>query len=833
MSDWITITIDGKEVQAKQGELLTEAAARAGITIPVFCSHPKLDPLGACRMCLVEAEGRRGKALVTACTTPVSDGAVFYYNSERAKDAREGTLELILANHPLDCPICDKGGECDLQDQAMEHGPAKSHYWEEKRHKGKNYPLSDLIVLDQERCVLCWRCIRYLDQWEDKPQLGLFNRGSASVIDKFPSSDLDAYTSGNIIDMCPVGALTNRLTRFQFRPWSLEHTDSICTQCGMGCNLRIDTRDFRLRRNVARVNKDVNDEWICDKGRFATGFVTSPERLTQPLLRIDGELKPATWLEALQRVVDGLKLVVDQHGAASVGGIGSAKLSNEANYLLGKFMRGLIGSNNIDFREGSALKADRRGITSLNDARDADLIVLMGVDPAEEMPVLANFLKRAAKRNNAPVIIVHSRRIEMTKYPGVFFNPAPGEEPQVFDALTRATLQARGEAIPEWLQAADEQDAAVKQAVDLLLKAENPFIIYGADYAWGYGSQAIVQALTNWIVASGYGERLGFLHNQANAVGAADMGLLPDQLPGHQALSDDAVRKQLEALWQTALPTQPGLGYSGMIASAIGRIKALYIMGADPVGEKPSTQKELSSLDFLVVQDMFLTPTAQLADVVLPAASYVESTGTFTNTERRVQAAPQAAHEIGESLPDWMILMHLARHYAPEKADAWRTASPEAIFAEITQVVPQYADLTWQALGDSGQQWDWNALAVEHALTAYPPADPAPMDKTFNMHLIVGSLLWDDGNVFAATEQMANLGHKAAWLHPADAEALDVGEGGVIAVRSRAATLELALHVSSAIKPGCVFVPFSLENAPVGDLFDEFGPRTTVAVYRI
>ncbi|RUA15905.1 MAG: NADH-quinone oxidoreductase subunit G, partial [Clostridia bacterium] len=195
MTDWITITIDGKEVQAKQGELLTEAAARAGIHIPVFCSHTKLDPLGACRMCLVEAEGRRGKALVTACTTPVSDGGTYLYNSEKAVDARQGTLELLLINQPLDCPICDKGGECPLQDQTMEHGPGKSHFWEPKRHKAKHYPLSDRIILDQERCILCWRCIRYLKEWEDKPQLGLFYRGGKTVIDKFPEGELSAYTS--------------------------------------------------------------------------------------------------------------------------------------------------------------------------------------------------------------------------------------------------------------------------------------------------------------------------------------------------------------------------------------------------------------------------------------------------------------------------------------------------------------------------------------------------------------------------------------------------------------------------------------------------------------
>jgi len=256
-------------------------------------------------------------------------------------------------------------------------------------------------------------------------------------------------------------------------------------------------------------------------------------------------------------------------------------------------------------------------------------------------------------------------------------------------------------------------------------------------------------------------------------------------------------------------------------------------MGADPVGEKPSSKKELSNLEFLVVQDMFLTETARLADVVLPAASYVESNGTFTSTERRVQAAPQAARSVGDSLPDWTILMHLARRYAPDKAEMWRTASAPAVFEEIARVVPQYAGLSWDILGDEGRQWNRDALSVPREMAAYPALEPAPTDKTFNMRLVSGNLLWDEGNVFAATERMANLGHKAAWLHPDDAAALDLNEGDMVAVRSRAASLELPLHISRQMKPGTVFVPFSLKDAPVGELFDEYGQRTIVAVHRV
>ncbi len=835
MTDWITITIDGQEIKAKPGERLTKAAKRAGINIPVFCGHPKLDPLGACRMCLVESETRRGKALITACTTPVRDGDVYYYNSERARDARKGTLELILINHPLDCPICDKGGECPLQDQTLEHGPGHSHFWEEKTHKAKHYPLSDLIMLDQERCIVCWRCIRYLQEWEDKPQLGLFHRGGKTVIDKFPGGKLDAATSGSIIDICPVGALTNRLARFSYRPWEMDKTNSICTHCAQGCNLRIDSRSNRVRRNVARENMAVNDEWICDKGRFATAFSYHPERLQQPLARINGKLEPVSWQEAIQQVVAGLKNAAQNHGPESVGALGSAKLSNEANYLLGKFMRSIVGTNHVDFREGSAMVADPRGIPALSDVHDADLIVLMGTDPAEEMPVLANFIKRAVKRRGAKLVMVHNRRSELSRYADLMLTPMPGQEVACFDALTRHTLQGRGEALPEWLAETDEawDTDDVRQAAQWLREAQKPFIVYGNDFAWGKGAYDIVTALTNWAVAAGHGERLGFLHAQANAQGAADVGLLPTTLPGHRSLSDDAARKEIEALWQCRLPRQPGLGYSAMIAAAdAGHLKAMYIMGADPVGEKPSHAEALNKLDFLVVQDLFLTETAIRADVVLPAASYVESEGTFTNTERRVQRTPRAVKPVGKSVSDWAILMHLAQAWWGGLPAGWQTHTIQEVFAEITKAAPPYAGMSWEDLGDSGQQWPRAAVQLDRQLRSHDPGFD-PTDRKYPFHLILGNQLWDQGTMLAATTEMASLGVKAALLHPDDADALGLEAGDRIRLRSGGGEIVATVALDDRIVPGSVFVPFSLLASPVGELFDRFGQRTAVAISKL
>ena len=294
----ISVTIDGQEIRCAEGCTIYDAASAAGIHIPTFCNHEKLVPVGACRMCLVEVEGARG--LVTSCSTPARDGMIVrVHTSPEAVKARKANIEFLLTNHPLDCPVCDKGGECPLQDQALQDGPGQSRYVEEKRHKNKRYPLGELIVLDQERCVLCWRCIRFLDEWADDHELDLFDRGANTRLDTFPGRSLTSKWQGNTIDLCPVGALTSRAFRFEARVWELTNTPGICGLCSAGCNITMGVKNNQLRRITPRENPDVNDAWICDKGRFAHGFVGHPDRLQTPMIRRDGELCPATWEEAL------------------------------------------------------------------------------------------------------------------------------------------------------------------------------------------------------------------------------------------------------------------------------------------------------------------------------------------------------------------------------------------------------------------------------------------------------------------------------------------------------------------------------------------------------
>ena len=439
MPDLVNVTIDDIKVTVPAGMLVVDAAKAAGIEIPVFCSHPKLDPLGACRMCIVEFPGPRGSRLDTACTVRVSEGMAVRTDTEQVKKVREANLGFILINHPLDCPICDKGGECPLQDQTMAYGPGVSQFVEVKREKQKHYPISDLIMLDQERCILCWRCIRYLEQWEDKPQLGLFERGGDTVIDTFPGQQVDAKTSGNICDICPVGALTNRVSRFRYRPWEIKKTPSVCTLCPVGCNVRLDERAHALRRIVARENMAVNDEWICDKGRFLHQYVDHPDRLKTPLVREGGELRPATWDEALGQIVEALSAIgSDACGPSAIGGIASARVSNEAAYLFQKYFRALVGTNNVDFSDGSAVRAQTTGLSSITDIAKSDLIVLVGFDPSEAAPLLDLHIKRAVRRAGAKLLIINPRRIELAKYPGAYLPVLPGNEAVALNELAVA-----------------------------------------------------------------------------------------------------------------------------------------------------------------------------------------------------------------------------------------------------------------------------------------------------------------------------------------------------------------------------------------------------------
>ncbi|HEU5349104.1 MAG TPA: NADH-quinone oxidoreductase subunit NuoG, partial [Ktedonobacterales bacterium] len=404
----VTITIDGREISVPPGTLVWEAARRLGIEIPIYCYHPKMDPLGACRMCFVEVKGMPKP--MTACTTTVMPNMVVSTDSPMVKKSRRGTLEFLLINHPLDCPICDKGGECDLQDFTLRYGPGASRFDLSKRHFPKPVPVSDQILLDRERCITCHRCVRFCQEVAMEDGLVTLERGFRTEVGVEVDAPFDSIFSGNVVEMCPVGALTAKSFRFVTRPWELQRTASVCGLCSVGCNVSVDVRVNKLMRQYSRTNDSIDEGFLCDRGRWDMNLVNSPERLRTPMIRKNGQLEPATWDEALRMVGQRLRDVVSQHGATAVGGIGSTHTTNEEAYLFQKLMRAGLGTNNVDHYHGRFPAIERNGLPwvwtdSIAGLEKASVIVLLGTDTYHRQPIIDLRIRRAIRKGTRVYVV--------------------------------------------------------------------------------------------------------------------------------------------------------------------------------------------------------------------------------------------------------------------------------------------------------------------------------------------------------------------------------------------------------------------------------------------
>ncbi len=704
----IHLTIDDKPVEVPAGTLVWAAAQKAGIEIPIYCYHPKMPPLGACRMCFVEIE-KLPKPPQTACTTPVSEGMVVHTKTEKVLKARRGTLEFLLINHPLDCPICDKAGECDLQDFTQRHGPGGTRFDVYKRHYPKPIPVSNDVFLDRERCILCQRCTRFSSEISMDNGLVMINRGFRMEVGTAPDHAFDSIFSGNTVEICPVGALTASSYRFKARPWELKRVPSVCNNCSVGCNVRVDVRVDRIMRQMSRNNDDVDDGWLCNRGRWDFGFVNNPQRLRTPLIRRNGSLAPASWEEALAYVASRLKDIIGKHGAQSVGGIGSTRTTNEEAYLFQKFLRQVVGTPNVDHHHGN-FPGPRDTLTgkpwmmtsSIADLEQASHIVLIASDPYQQQPVLNLRLKKAM-RKGAKIYIINSQVTELDRFEKTFAVKKITVPEHAEGAATKVLLKyaLHNDAVPADSYASvrtqvKREDVAIstseasfgaevtqqlQQLAGELVGAKGAIILYDEMATLDAGNEnlaADVQALavvTHNIDRPGTG--VGPLFRDANSLGARDMGLLPDSLPGYQPASE------------------VGKPYAELLSSP--QIKALFVMGANPARHLPKPELP-STLEFIVVQDIVLTETAQQADVVLPAVTYAEKEGSMTNVDHHVQAVRSALRPLPGARADWQILVELANRMGHD----WNYLSPRDILLEIADNNPLYAGLTWEDLGLQG-----------------------------------------------------------------------------------------------------------------------------------
>lgn len=648
----VNITVDGKKLAVPAGTLLIEACKSVGIEVPSFCYYPGLSLQGACRMCLVKIE--KMPKLQTACTTVVTEGMVVSTEIDEVRQARKAMLELVLANHPLDCPVCDAGGECELQDMTFSYGAAESKLIDIKNHKDEQQ-WSPVVYFDRPRCIMCYRCVRVCGEGMDVWALGTANRGSAQLIMPNHGDYLECEECGMCIDICPVGALTSGAYRYKTRPWEMKHVGTTCTHCADGCKTTLGVRrsptGMQIVRGDNRDKSGINGDFLCIKGRYAFDFAGHDDRIRQPLIRKDGRHVPCTYDEAYELIALRLKEIREQHGGKAIGVIGSNRTSNEENYLLQKFARLVLGTNNIDHHRtadypafAAALAGKKDATASMRDVFNAPAILLIGNNPTEQHPLLAWQIRNNVRLHRARLYVVNSSPIKLRRQAASFTQIPAGSEPQV------AAFLAGDDAASSALLGGETTRESLNTVRDKLRGEQNLVIIFGSELR-GRDIENLVRFGTTIS-----GAKFICLGDYANSRGAADMGLYPDLLPGYVPVGSGM---RFHEEWGASLPTEPGLNLLQMMEAAKnGSLKALYVVGSNPVRRYNIDPFALSKT-FVVVQDMFLTETALLAEVILPAANAYEKSGTFTNTCGDLQLLKKAG-DISTTKSDFEMLVRVA-----------------------------------------------------------------------------------------------------------------------------------------------------------------------------
>ncbi len=784
----VTIQIDGEERQVPARQLLIKAAEDTGTYIPRFCWHPRMKPVGMCRMCLVEVETPRGTMLTTSCTMPVNDGMVVDTQSAVVTKAQEGILEFLLINHPLDCPVCDRGGECPLQDQTMAYGPGESRFVEEKRHYEKPIEISDVVLLDRERCILCARCTRFSDEVSGDPLIEFTERGGNTQVLTFPDEPFASYFSGNTVQICPVGALTAKPFRFRARPWDLEAVESVSLVDSVHSKVSVQSSQNEVVRINGVDNDPTNHGWLSDKDRFIYQHLHSPDRLTVPMLKTGDGMVETTWGHALDVVAERLGSF---HGTA-VAGLGGAQGTNEEAYAFGKFLRTCIVTPHLDSQMGDGLDphllvaTERRA--AIDDIDRASTILLWAGDLKEELPVLYLRVRRAARELGAKLIVIHPRRTGLDDVAAHKITYRPGEGPEVLRKLA----------------AGAEGYTEVREA----LSAGPVVAIVGRTGLTEDGRLAESVAA----FASGLPEA-GVLPvvRRANTYGALDMGLAPTLLPGRVAVDDQAGRSSLEKVWGP-LPEPAGRDATAILEGLVGgELEALVLYGADPVRDHPDTSLAREALDtaqFVVALDLFLTDSSSRADVVLPVEGFAETEGTATNLEGRVQKVNQLLPGPGQTREAWSVLDELARRMGGQLG----AQTAEALSKEIATVAPAYRGVSWDRLdwgdGRSGLllPLDDGTQPLQHS-----PQDAGLIAGGGRLALHYARVLYDDGVRNRMSPSLAALQPGPfVGLHPRDAAALAVGAADVVRVVGDHGSIEVPVVIDPTLAEGAAYVPANL-----------------------
>ena len=837
----VNITVNGQPVEAAPGEWVIAAAERSGVYIPHFCYHPRMNSVGMCRMCIVDIDTGRGPALQPSCMVAVSEGMVVDTTTDQTRKAQDGVLEFLLLNHPLDCPVCDKGGECPLQDQTMAYGPGESRFVEEKRHFEKPIPVNDVVYLDRERCILCDRCTRFADEVAGDPLITFQGRGDQTQVNTFPDLPFASYFSGNTVQICPVGALTAVPYRFKARPWDLTEVESTFPN-PMGDRVVVQASRDQVLRYQGVDSDAVNWGWLTDKDRFSFEGMASELRLRTPLVRgtplgrpdpQGSELVEASWHQALTLAAEAIKAAVDGKGPQSVAVLGGARLTNEDQYAWARLAKGVIGTDHVDAQLDDGLPADVvLGLprATVNRAcTPGGTVILLAPDPKEEQGTLYLRLRHAVLNDGVQLIELTPRASGLSRLAAFRLHHRPGEAAAVAAALVGGDIESGPDGDIGGVPAADVAGAAAAIAN----RADKPItVILGrpslAESA-GFTVDAIAELMgfANLLSAGGR-PGMAFLPalHRGNALGALDMGLAPGLLPGRTTLADGG--PALAESWGS-VPSAPGADARGILqAAADGRIDVLILLGADPLGDFPSREladEALKNVGTIVASDLFVNPSSAMAHVVFPAAGFAERRGTHTNLEGRITSQRQIVTPPGTARADWAIATELARLLGAD----FGFGTPEEVWEEIARVAPSHRDLSLAAIeaeadgvvaGDSSV-----AFSLPEAPTSLPPVD------AYSLRLVSARRMYDRGTLVQNASSLAGLAPTAALsVNPYDFSRVGVETGADVKVISNVGEMDVPVVADPGVPRGTAAFGYNYPDLDVRDLLD---PDAVVTDLRI
>jgi formate dehydrogenase alpha subunit len=880
----ISLTIDGRLVTAPEGTTVLDAALSHGIYIPTLCNDPRLEPYGGCRMCIVEIDGMKG--LPTSCTTRAGNGMVVRTDTDKVNSVRRMVCEMLIADHPSDCLTCASNRQCKLQEIAAYLGISRERL--EKTERAAILDQSNpFFARDLSKCILCGLCVRACMELRGVGAIEIAGRGHAARIAPFadgPINESVCESCGECVDICPVGALTAKSETLP----PVREVKTVCPYCGCGCGLVLGTRGGRIVRVRGDADNPVNRGSLCVKGRFGLDFVTAPDRLTAPLVRRNGRLEPATWQEALDLVAARFTQIKNAHGADALAGFSSAKCTNEENYLFQKFMRAAVGTNNVDHCARLCHASTVAGLArafgsgamtnSIGELEGADCIFVTGSNTTEAHPIIALVIKAAVTRHGAGLIVADPRRIDLVRFAALHMRQRAGTDVALFNAMMNVIISegladqefiaGRTEGYDEFRKSVVDYTperaeaitgvpaAKIREAARMYAAAERASIVYSMGITQHTTGTDNVMALANLAMLTGSIGRASTgvnpLRGQNNVQGACDMGALPNVYPGYQAVDSPEARDKFQNAWGVPLSDKPGLTVVEIInAAGEGHIRGLYIMGENPMISDPNVNhvaEALAKVDFLCVQDIFLTETAALADVVLPAVSFAEKDGTFTNTERRLQRLRKVLPPPGQARQDWEIVSDLSERLGYPM----RYEGPSEIMDEIASLTPIYGGVSFERLEKQSLVWPCpdkghpgtvflhegrfsRGLGKFHA-TPFRAAAELP-DAKYPYVLTTGRLLqhFHTGTLSRRTPGLDEIAPPTPFeINPADAERDGIADGDMVELETRRGSVRATARVTERSPRGMVFMPFHYHEAPANVLTnDALDPVARIPEFKV